>query len=140
MRERIQAQVLTIYCGEDDKWHTGLLYPAIVERLKEAGIAGITVLHGIEGFGTHDRVHTARIELLFSGLPVVIQAVDIPERIAAALPILDEMIDDGISDYARRNCNSLYQKLLTAYTVDLSVRSADKRLLKCKALSVYFFL
>lgn len=96
MRQQIQAQVLTIYCGEDDKWRGGLLYPALVERLKEAGIAGVTVLHGIEGFGANGRMHTARIELLFQGLPVLVQAVDVPERIATVLPLLDEMIGEGL--------------------------------------------
>lgn len=97
MRQQVAAQVLTIYCGEDDKWHSGLLYPAIVERLKEAGIAGVTVLHGIEGFGANGKMHTARFEVLFSGLPVLIQAVDVPERIQAALGVIDEMIEEGLA-------------------------------------------
>lgn len=96
MRQQVQAQVLTVYCGEDDKWHTGLLYPAIVERLKEASIAGVTALHGIEGFGAHGRMHTARIEVLFQGLPVLIQAVDVPERIQVALEVVEEMMQEGL--------------------------------------------
>lgn len=95
MRQETDAQVLRVYIGEDDHWHSGLLYPAIVEKLKEAGIAGVTVMRGIEGFGSHSRLHTARIDALFQGLPMVIEAVDIPERIAAALALLDEMLVEG---------------------------------------------
>lgn len=68
-----------------------------MERLKEAGIAGVTVLHGIEGFGANGRMHTARIEMLFQGLPVLVQAVDVPERIQMALGVINEMIKEGLA-------------------------------------------
>lgn len=88
--------MLRVYIGEDDRWRGGLLYPAIVSKLKEAGIAGVTVLRGIEGFGSHARLHTARIDALFQGLPVVVEAVDIPERITTALALLDEMLVEAL--------------------------------------------
>jgi PII-like signaling protein len=96
MRQKIQAQVLTIYVGEQDHYQGGPLYATIVERLKEAGIAGATVLHGAEGYGAHGHLHTDRILVLFEGLPMVIQAVDIPERINTALALLDEIIGEGL--------------------------------------------
>lgn len=96
MKEEYLAQVLTIYIGSDDKRQGGLLYPMIVERLKAAGIAGVTVLQGIEGYGAHGRVHTERIEVLFSSLPIVIEAVDTPDRIDAILPQLDNIVSDGL--------------------------------------------
>ena len=97
MRQESPAQVLTIYCGEEDKWRSGLLYPALVARLQEAGVAGVTVLHGMEGFGAHGTLHTARFEALFQGLPVLVQAVDTPERIQAALPLVEGMIGEGLA-------------------------------------------
>jgi PII-like signaling protein len=90
------AQVLTIYVGDDDKWQGGLLYPALVERLKDAGIAGVTVLHGVEGFGAHAKLHTARLEVFFSGLPVVIEAVDTPQHIEAGLAVVEGMVQEGL--------------------------------------------
>ncbi len=96
MRVQTKAQVLTIYVGEQDQWHGGPLYAAVVERLKGAGIAGVTVLHGVEGYGAHGRLHTQRIEVLFQGLPIIIEAVDTPERVAVALPLLDEMLVEGL--------------------------------------------
>lgn len=96
MKQELQAQVLRVYVGEDDRWHGGLLYPALVEKLREAGIAGVTVVRGLEGYGAHAKLHTARIEVLFQGLPIVIEAVDIPERIAAALPLMDEMLAEAL--------------------------------------------
>lgn len=96
MKQQFSAQVLTIYVGEGDQWHGGPLYAAVVEKLKEAGIAGVTVLHGIEGYGAHRRTHTQRIEVLFQDLPLVIEAVDTPEHIATVLPLLDGMIAEGL--------------------------------------------
>ncbi len=96
MRRQSKAQVLTVYVGEQDTWHGKPLYAAIVTRLKEAGIAGVTVLRGVEGYGAHHKIHTARIEVLFQGLPILIEAVDLEERIQAALPLLDDMLTEGL--------------------------------------------
>lgn len=96
MRKDFDAQVVTIFVGEDDKWKSGLLYPAVVERLTEAGLAGITVLQGIEGVGAHHKLHTNRFESLFQSLPVVIEAVDTREKVAEILPILDEMLVESL--------------------------------------------
>lgn len=96
MRHEFPAQVMKIYVSEQDHWHGKPLYAALVERLKQAGLAGVTVLHGIEGYGASGRLHTDRIEVLFEGLPLVIEAVDTPEKIAAALPLLDEMLTQAL--------------------------------------------
>ena len=56
----------------------------------------MTVLRGIEGFGAHSRIHTARILRLSQDLPIVIEIVDTGERIDALLPELDAMIDEGL--------------------------------------------
>ena len=64
--------------------------------IRKAGGAGATVLRGIEGFGAHSRIHTARILRLSSDLPIVVEIVDTAERIDALLPTLDEMVEDGL--------------------------------------------
>jgi len=96
MKTEFAAQALRVYVGDDDKWKGGLLYPAIVLALKEAGLAGVTVFAGAEGFGSHAKLHTPRLEALFQGLPVVIEAVDTPDKIASAMPILDDMVLEGL--------------------------------------------
>jgi PII-like signaling protein len=96
MRTETRARVMTIYIGEQDHWHKAPLYAAIVARLREIGIAGVTVPHGIQGYGAHRQIHTQRIEVLFQDLPVVIEAVDTPEKIEAALPLLEEMVVEGL--------------------------------------------
>lgn len=90
------AKWVRIYIGESDQWHGRPLYAAIVERLRELDVAGATVLRGVEGYGANSRVHTARILRLSEDLPLVIDVVDIPERIERALPVLDEMVTEGL--------------------------------------------
>jgi len=85
-----------IYIGESDQFHGRPLYQAIVEFLRERGLAGATVLRGIEGFGAHARLHTARILRLSEDLPVLIEVVDEADRLRAILPELDAMVADGL--------------------------------------------
>lgn len=87
---------LRVYIGETDRWHGKPLFQAIVEMLRREGIAGATVLRGIEGFGAHSRIHTARILRLSEDLPLVIDVVDTAERIERVLPLLDDMVDEGL--------------------------------------------
>ena len=90
------GKLLRIFVGESDRWKGRPLFEAIVRKVREAGGAGATVLRGIEGFGAHSRIHTARILRLSEDLPIVIEVVDTAERIDALLPVLDEMIEDGL--------------------------------------------
>ena len=53
-------------------------------------------MHGIEGYGSHKRIHTARILDLSGDLPLVIVVVDRPEKIEAVLPKLDGIIGEGL--------------------------------------------
>ena len=91
-----EGKLLRIFVGESDRHEGRPLYQAIVERVRAAGLAGATVLRGIEGFGADSRLHTSRILRLSEDLPVVIEIVDTPERIEQVLPLLDEMIGEGM--------------------------------------------
>jgi PII-like signaling protein len=91
-----EAELLRIFVGEGDKHHGHSLFEAIVLAARTRGLAGATVLRGVMGFGAHSRIHTAKILRLSEDLPVVIEIVDKPERIAEFLPELDAMIGDGL--------------------------------------------
>jgi uncharacterized protein len=91
-----EGKLLRIFIGESDKHGHKPLYQAIVEMLREEGLAGATVLRGIEGFGANSRLHTARILRLSEDLPVVIEVADTAERIEAIMPRLDEMVGEGL--------------------------------------------
>jgi uncharacterized protein len=87
---------LTIYCGEADRHHHHPLADAVVEFAREEGVAGATVLRGIEGFGASSHLHTTRILSLSDDLPVVIEIIDREDRILPLLPRIEEMIGDGL--------------------------------------------
>ncbi len=96
MKEVTEGTLLRIFIGEDDRWEGKPLYEAIVQKAREEGLAGATVLRGIEGFGAHSRLHTARILRLSEDLPVVIEMVDRTEKIERILPDLDRMVTEGM--------------------------------------------
>lgn len=91
-----EAELLRIFIGESDKHKGRPLYEVIVEEARSRGLAGATVLRGILSFGARSRIHTAKILRLSEDLPLVIEIVDKPERIAEFLPILDAMIGEGL--------------------------------------------
>lgn len=91
-----EATKLAIYVGDSDHYHHKPLYRAIVELLRAEGIAGATVLHGIEGYGTSRRIHTAKILDLSQDLPVVIIAIDRDDKIEAVFPKVEAMVQAGL--------------------------------------------
>jgi PII-like signaling protein len=91
-----EGQLVRIFVGESDRWEGKPLYEAIVLEARKAGIAGATVLRGVEGFGANSRIHTTKILRLSEDLPMVVEIVDTPERIQAILPVLDRMVGEGL--------------------------------------------
>ena len=92
-----EGQLLRIFVGESDK-HAGLpLYEWIVRRAREHHMAGATVLRGLEGFGAHCRVHTAKVLRLAQDLPIVVEIVDTKENIQRFLEVVDDAIEEGIA-------------------------------------------
>ena len=91
-----EQMLVRIFIGESDRWHHQPLHGALVERLRREGFAGATVFRGIAGFGARSVLHTSQILRLSEDLPVVIEIVDTPEQIDRVVPILDEMVGEGM--------------------------------------------
>lgn len=87
---------LSIYIGESDRVHGQPLYTEIVHRARDAGLAGATVLRGLEGFGASQVVHTARLLTFSEDLPMIVHLIDTPDRIDAFLPTLDVLVSEGV--------------------------------------------
>ena len=96
MRIEGPALLARIYIGESDHHDGRPLYEAIVALLRERGIAGATVLRGIEGYGRAARLHTSRILRLSDDLPILIEVVDREDRLRAVLPEIDAMVGEGL--------------------------------------------
>ena len=89
--------LLRIFVGESDKHQGSPLYEWIVRKAREQGLAGATVLRGLEGVGAHSRLHTAKILRLATDLPIVIEIVDTEDNIQAFLPAIDDAIGEGLA-------------------------------------------
>lgn len=90
------AKQIRIFMGDSDMWHGQPLSSAIVHLAHDKGMAGATVVHGLEGFGASTRIHTSRIMRLTEDLPVIVEIIDKAERINEFLPLLDEMVHEGL--------------------------------------------
>jgi hypothetical protein len=91
-----EGKLLRVFIGEDDRWHGRPLYEAIIEEARRRGLAGATAWKGFMGFGKHSRLHTTKILRLSEDLPVVIEIVDAEEKISGFLPVLEEMVAEGL--------------------------------------------
>lgn len=88
--------LLRIFVGESDQWQGKPLFESIVLAARKHGLAGATVLRGPMGFGASSIIHSAKIVRLSSDLPIVVEIVDAEAKIHDFLPILDEMVTEGM--------------------------------------------
>ena len=97
MRVLSGEQVLVrVFIGESDRWRHQPLHLALLQRLRQEGFAGATVFHGTAGFGARSVVHTSHLLRRSEDLPVVVEVVDSQARVDALVPILDEMVSEGL--------------------------------------------
>lgn len=96
MRPSERAMRLSIFVDDGDIWHHKPLYAEIVHRAHKAGLAGATVIRGIEGYGATSRIHTTHVFRVSDRLPLLIVIVDTEAKIRAFLPHLDELDIDGL--------------------------------------------
>ena len=87
------GKLLRIFIGEDDHLNKKPLYNVFVEKAREIGMAGATVLRGVESFGAGSMIHTAKLLELSEDLPMVIEFVDTEEKIDAFLPIVEDLFE-----------------------------------------------
>lgn len=92
-----EGHLLRIFIGESDKCEGMPLYEWIVKRARGAGLAGSTVIRGLEGFGAHSRIHTSKILRLSEDLPIVIEIVDTLKKIEEFMPVIDEAVKEGLA-------------------------------------------
>jgi PII-like signaling protein len=96
MKNSGRAIRLSVFVGEGDLWHHKPLYTEIVHRAHKAGLAGSTVLRGIEGYGVTSQIHTPHLFRLSNHLPLLILIVDDEDKIRSFIPQLDELDISGV--------------------------------------------
>jgi len=108
MKQESVATLLRIFIGESDKYKGISTYQYLAQYLKKNGYAGVTILRGIEGFGKSSKIHTADILDLSSDLPIIIEIVDIPEKIEKLKIVFNEtkMLGSGL---VTEECVKIYK-------------------------------
>lgn len=96
MKLQGKAKMLRIHFGEDDKWQGKPLYQAIVEKCLELDIAGATVYRGLEGYGASARIRKSHLLALSSDQPIMITVIDTEENVRRLVPVLDQMVGEGL--------------------------------------------
>lgn len=86
-----EALRITIFLSEDDRIHHHGVHEALLAEARTCGISGASVWRGIEGFGSSRRIRTNRFPDANSGLPLVIELIDSPERMEGFLPTISEL-------------------------------------------------
>src|SRR5487761_391908 len=90
------AQRLTILIGEQDHVGHHSLATEIVKRAHAAGLAGVTVFRGVEGYGKSNHIHTTRILSLSDDLPVCIVIIDAAAAVEAFVEQIVELVEGGV--------------------------------------------
>ena len=91
-----KAKMMRIYIGDSDRWKDKPLYQALVEAMRANDIAGVTVYRGILGYGAHRRIHKDKALHLSHDCSIMLSAVDSEEKLRALLPIVDQMVEEGL--------------------------------------------
>ncbi len=90
------AKRLTIFIGEQDHIGRHSLATEIVNRAHAAGMAGVTVFRGVEGYGKSNHIHTTRILSLSDDLPMCIVIVDAAGAIETFADQLHDLVEGGL--------------------------------------------
>ena len=96
MKPSLNYKILKIYVSEDSRYKGHNLYHALVIKLKEMGMAGATVTRGLEGYGKSKSIHNMKILDMSSSLPIIIEVIDEAEKIEKVIPIVNEMVNEGL--------------------------------------------
>jgi PII-like signaling protein len=96
LKQAGSAKLIRIFIGENDKWNGKPLHTALLESMRANDIAGVTVYQGILGYGANRRIHKDGALHLSHDRPMMLSVVDTEERLRAFLPVLEDMVLQGL--------------------------------------------
>jgi PII-like signaling protein len=105
------AKKVTIFINEDTQHHMMALHDSIMAFLMHKGVSGATATRAYSGFGSHQMLHTPKIEVMALHLPIRIEFVETREKVDEILPTLYEMVSDGLIEVQDTTVVKLARKL-----------------------------
>jgi len=103
MLQKGAAKKVTIFINEDTRHHFGSLCDSILTFLLHKGVAGATATRAMSGFGTHQVLHTTKIEVLTEHLPIRIEFIESAQKVDEIMPTLYDMVTDGVIEVQDTN-------------------------------------
>ena len=97
------AKKVTIFINEDTRHHFGSLCDSILTFLLHKGVSGATATRAMAGFGAHQVMHTAKVEVLTEHLPIRIEFIESAEKVDELMPKLYDMVTDGVIEVQDTN-------------------------------------
>jgi PII-like signaling protein len=97
------AKKLSIYIDETEKRHGRPVYELLLELFLKRKIAGASVFRGVAGYGSHGKLHTAKILELSSTLPLKIEVIDSKAAIDSLLPEVASLVEKGLIEVSDSN-------------------------------------
>lgn len=91
-----KAKLLKVYLGESERYKNKPLYQHLVHWFMSKGLGGVTVIRGIEGYGQDKILHTSRLLELSSDLPMILEVVDLAEKIDPLIQEVCAMVPKGL--------------------------------------------
>ncbi|MES1258700.1 MAG: DUF190 domain-containing protein [Acidobacteriota bacterium] len=91
---RQPAKLLRLHFSGEDRYEDVPLHEALVKKCQSLGIAGITVLRGLEGYGESTEIH--RPHILGHDQPIIVMVVESAENIERLIPEIEKMVDTGM--------------------------------------------
>jgi uncharacterized protein len=86
------------------------LHDSIMTFLMHKEVCGATATRAYSGFGSHQLLHTPKVEVLAQHLPIRIEFVETSEKVDEVLPTLYDMVSDGLIEVQDTNVVKIARK------------------------------
>jgi len=93
--EIIKQKLLKIYIDNTDEYNGEALWSYILNSAKEHKLSGATVYKAVAGVGSNLEIHTFDIFNLSVKMPIIIEIVDLEEKIIKFLNSLDTVLKEA---------------------------------------------
>ena len=91
-----KKKLIRIYLDNTDSYEGEPLWQKLLQRAKESGLAGATVLKAVAGMGINTQVHNSNIWVLAQKLPLIIEIIDDEDKIMKFIDDSEKMIGEGM--------------------------------------------
>lgn len=103
MRLEGEQTLLRVYLRNTDKqgWFAPPAAEALVQRARQGGLAGATILRGILGLDITGRLLESNAWSLVDHVPIIVEIVDAPLAIGSFLAVVEQTIPEGMATLER---------------------------------------